>query len=61
MKESGILSEIGGYYVSNEGTKKKPNYHIWVPGITHATCDSAYSDFSLAKTRCEYLYKQKPK
>lgn len=55
----GILHSVGGYYVSNEGTKKTPNYHVWVPGITHATCDSAYSDISLAVCRCNYLAKNK--
>lgn len=51
----GILHSVGGYYVSNEGTKSKPNYHVWVPGITHATCDSAYNDITLAVCRCNYL------
>lgn len=40
----GILHCVDNYYVSNEGTKLKPNFHVWVPGITHSTCDSAYSD-----------------
>jgi hypothetical protein len=51
----GILHSNGGYYVSNEGTQKEPKYHVWVPGITHATCDSAYNDISLAICRCDYL------
>lgn len=54
-----ILHNIDGYYVSNEGTKYKPNYHVWIPGITHATCDSAYSDLSCAISRCNYLQKNK--
>lgn len=56
-----ILHSINGYYVSNEGTKSKPNYHVWIPNITHAVCDSAYSDLSLAITRCNYLEKNKIK
>lgn len=51
----GILHSVGGYYVSNEGTKVKPNYHVWIPGITHVACDSAYADISLAVCRCNYL------
>ena len=46
---------LKGFYVSNEGTKQKPNFHVWVPEITHATCDSAYTDISLAVARCNYL------
>lgn len=53
----GILHSIGGYYVSNEGTKKQPNFHVWVPGITHAKCDSAYGNIELAVARCNYLAK----
>jgi len=56
MKESDILHEAGNYYVSNEGTKLKPSFHVWIPGITHSTADSAYSDFSLVVARCNYLY-----
>lgn len=51
----GILHSVGGYYVSNEGTKKNPNYHVWIPGITHADCDSAYEDLSCAFARCNFL------
>lgn len=57
----GIYYSVDGYYISNEGTKNDPNYHVWVPGITHANCDSAYSDLSLAVSRCNYLYKNKIK
>lgn len=57
----GILHSVDGYYISNEGTKANPNYHVWVPGITHATCDSAYNDISLAVARCNYLAKIKAK
>ena len=53
-----MYHHINGYYVSNEGTKLNPNYHVWVPGITHATCDSAYNDISLAIVRCNYLAKK---
>lgn len=55
----GILHSAGNYYVSNEGTAKKPNYHVWIPGITHSTCDSAYGDISLAVCRCNYLFRNK--
>lgn len=55
----GILHSVDNYYVSNEGTKKNPNYHVWVAGITHSTCDSAYADLSLAVCRCNYLAKNK--
>lgn len=57
----GILHSVGGYYVTNEGTKLKPNYHVWIPGVTHATCDSAYGDITLAVSRCNYLAKAKIK
>lgn len=56
---AGILHSVGGYYVSNEGTKSNPSYHVWIPGITHAKCDSAYNDLSLAVCRCNYLAKNK--
>ena len=55
----GILHSINGYYVSNEGTKNKPSYHVWIPSITHAVCDSAYEEISLAVCRCNYLAKNK--
>jgi len=55
----GILHSAGNYYVSNEGTKAKPDYHVWIPGCTHSTCDSAYADLSLATARCNYLYANK--
>lgn len=55
----GVLHSIGGYWVSNEGTKLAPNYHVWVPGITHSTCDSAYAELELAVCRCNYLAKNK--
>jgi hypothetical protein len=54
----GCLHEVNGFWVSNEGTKKQPNYHVWVPGITHSTCDSAYNDLSCAVARCNYLAKK---
>lgn len=57
--KAGILHEVAGYWVSNEGTKVKPSYHVWVPGITHSTCDSAYADLSLAVCRCNYLARNK--
>lgn len=54
-----ILHEVNGYWVSNEGTKQTPNYHVWGPGITHSKCDSAYNDLSLAVCRCNYLARNK--
>ena len=56
-----ILHLIDGYYVSNEGSKKNPNFHVWVPNGTHVVCDSAYGDISLAVCRCNYLAKNKIK
>lgn len=53
----GILHSVNGYYVSNEGTKQEPNFHVWIPCITHAKCDSAYDDISIAVCRCDYLEK----
>jgi hypothetical protein len=57
----GILHNVNGYYVSNEGTKNKPNYHVWVPSVTHADSDSAYDDITLAVCRCDYLAEHKVK
>lgn len=55
----GILHLVDGYYVSNEGTKAKPNYHVWRPtsAYTHVVVDSAYADLSLAVARCNYIAK----
>ncbi len=55
----GILHNINGYWVSNEGSKQKPNYHVWIPSVTHSVCDSAYNEISLAVCRCNYLAKNK--
>ena len=57
----GILHNVNGYYVSNEGTKEKPNFHVWIPSVTHSVCDSAYNEISLAVCRCDYLAKNKYK
>lgn len=57
----GILHDRDGYYVSNEGTKQKPNFHVWIPNVTHAVCDSAYDEISLAVARCNYLHKNQIK
>jgi len=51
----GILHKNKNYYVSNEGTKIEPNFHVWIPSVTHSICDSAYSDISIAVSRCNYL------
>lgn len=55
----GILHELDGYYVSNEGTKKDPSFHVWIPKTTHAVCDSAYTEISLAVCRCNFLHRNK--
>jgi hypothetical protein len=55
----GILHLIDGYYVSNEGVKNNPKFHVWTPSGTHVKCDSAYSNISLAVYRCNYLAKNK--
>ena len=57
----GILHNVNGYYVSNEGNKSYPSFHVWVPGTTHAKCDSAYNDISLAVCRCNYLARNNSK
>ena len=52
-----ILHNVNGYWVSNEGSKQKPNYHVWIPSVTHSVCDSAYAEIDLAVCRCNYLAK----
>ena len=54
-----ILHNVNGYWVSNEGSKQKPNYHVWIPSVTHSVCDSAYAEIDLAVCRCNYLAKNK--
>ena len=61
MNLKDILFEQDNYYVTNEGTKIKPSYHVWVPDITHSKCDSAYAELELAICRCKYLAKNKIK
>lgn len=56
-----IFFEQDNYYVTNEGTKTNPNYHVWVPGVTHSKCDSAYLEMELAISRCKYLANNKVK
>lgn len=58
MNESKILHEAGDFWVSNEGTKKNPSYHVWIPKGTHCICDSAYAELDLAIYRCNYLHKR---
>lgn len=53
----GILHRSKGYYVTNEGTRTIPNFHVWMPNIIHSVCDSAYTDISIAVSRCNYLAK----
>lgn len=55
----GCLHSVDDYWVSNEGTKKNPLYHCWIPDVTHCYCDSAYEDLSCAVARCNYLAKNK--
>lgn len=57
--QMGILHSKNGYYVSNEGTKERPSFHVWIPSVTHAICDSAYSEITLAVARCNYLEQMK--
>jgi hypothetical protein len=56
----GILHNVGGFWVSNQGTKEKPKFCVWVTGCTHSVCDSAYEDITLAVGRCNYLHKNYP-
>lgn len=56
-----ILFSQDNYFVTNEGTKQNPNYHVWVPDITHSKCDSAYAELELAICRCKYLARNKIK
>lgn len=51
----GILFSVGGYYVE----EIKGLFHVYVPCITHAKCDSAYLSFDLAITRCKFLFRSK--
>lgn len=55
----GILHNVNGYWVSNEGTRSKPSFHVWIPSVTHSVADSAYDDITLAVARCNYLEKNK--
>jgi len=54
-----ILHEINGFYISNEGNKRNPNFHVWRPNGTHVKIDSAYSEISLAVARCNYIANNK--
>lgn len=56
-----ILHSVDGYYISNEGTKEKPIFYVWVPDLTHAISDSAYNDITLSVARCNYLAKNNTK
>lgn len=49
-----IVFSINGYYVE----KIKDSYHVFIKGITHATCDSAYLEEEIAISRCVYLEKE---
>ena len=49
-----IVFVINGYFVE----KINNLYHVFIKGITHATCDSAYSEKENAISRCEYLERE---
>lgn len=57
MTEKDILhvTKCGKYWVSNEGTKKEPNFHVWETGIVCSMVESAYPLLSLAVYRANYL------
>lgn len=46
-----IIFSKNGAYVE----KIRDLYHVFVPNLTHASCDSAYKDKSIAIERCKYL------
>lgn len=45
----------GRYFVSKEDGDRGILYHVWLPGVTHATADSAYKRKDYAICRCDYL------
>ena len=49
-----IVFSINGYFVE----KINNVYHVFVKGITYATCDSAYLEEEIAISRCKYLEKE---
>ncbi len=55
----GILHSVNGFFVTNEGSKKNPSFHVWIPTLTHSIVDSAYEDLSIAVVRCNYISKDK--
>lgn len=55
MKQAGnIIFSLNGFYVE----LIKDTYHVFTPGVTHASCDSAYKFKELAIDRCKYLETQ---
>ncbi len=48
--KAGILHSVGGYYVSNEGTKRAPSFHVWIPNGTHVVADSGPLNYSHTMT-----------
>ena len=60
-KEKDILHEVGRFWVLDTGK----DYSVMVAGITHSTCDSAYTrdndGLNLAKYRAEYLHARNDK
>lgn len=53
LKESDIAYENGNFWV----WKIKGVFQVMVHGDTHSRLDSAYTDLSIAKARCDYLAK----
>ena len=58
-KESDIVYERGRAWVLKDRKQPHPTYVVFVTGVTHSTCDSAYpldeDGLSLAKARANYL------
>jgi len=58
MRESDIMHESGGFWVSRE----RSAFTVYRIGLTHSTSDSSYArtddGLSLAIARCDYLAKR---
>lgn len=57
LKKSNIAYENGDFWVM----QLKGVFQVMISGITHSSTDSSYSDFSIAKARCDYLEKHRTK
>ena len=53
-----IVFNINGFFVEKITQNNLPLYHVFMKGVTHATCDSAYKDVDYAIVRCKYLEKE---